>query len=171
MSQRESGYERKARDAYETPAWTTEALMPHIGARLHVWEPAAGSGKMVRALCDAGHVVKASDIMEGQDFLQTKSIFNVDAIVTNPPYSHARAFIEHVLRLMKPSRGLVAMLLRCDYDHASTRQHLFGNCSAFAKKLILTKRIVWFDGPKVAPSFNHAWFVWDWKHKGPPTLA
>ena len=60
---------------------------------------------------------------------------------------------------MKPARRLVAMLLRCDYDHAGTREHLFGGCPAFALKLVLTKRIVWFDGPKAAPSFNHAWFL------------
>jgi hypothetical protein len=66
---------------------------------------------------------------------------------------------------------MVAMLLRTDYDHAATRQHLFGGCGQFAKKVVLTKCIVWFDGPGAAPSFNHAWYVWDWRHVGAPTLA
>jgi hypothetical protein len=48
------------------------------------------------------------------------------------------------------------MLLRTNYDHAATRQHLFSDCNAFAKKIVLTKRIVWFDGPGAPPSFNHA---------------
>jgi hypothetical protein len=48
---------------------------------------------------------------------------------------------------------------------------LFGGCPQFAKKLVLTKRIVWFDGPKAAPSFNHAWYLWDWQHSGLPVLA
>jgi hypothetical protein len=64
---------------------------------------------------------------------------------------------------------------RTDFDHAKSRRHLFADCPAFAKKLVLTKRIVWFvedDGkPKAAPSFNHAWFIWSWKHDGPPTIA
>ena len=30
MSQRESGYERKALDQYETPSWVTLALVPHL---------------------------------------------------------------------------------------------------------------------------------------------
>jgi hypothetical protein len=38
--------------------------------------------------------------------------------------------------------GIVAMLLRCDYDHAAIRQHLFAGCRAFAKKIVLAKRIV-----------------------------
>lgn len=171
MSQRDSGYERKALDLYETPPWVTAALVPHLGSDLHVWEPAAGSGRMVLALADAGYLVEASDIAGGRDFLQTGEIFNCDVIVTNPPYTLAREFIDHALRIMRPAMGRVAMLLRTDFDHAKTRQHLFGDCDQFSKKLVLTKRIVWFDGPGAAPSFNHAWYIWDWKHIGPPTLA
>jgi hypothetical protein len=59
------------------------------------------------------------------------------------------------------------MLLRA--DRAATRSSLF--IHPVAKKVALTKRIVWFTGPKAAPSFNHAWYVWDHKHCGPPTLA
>ena len=78
-------------------------------------------------------------------------------------------FIERGLSLTA-SDGLVAMLLRTDFDHAKSRQHLFQH-PAFSKKLVLTKRIKWFEDSKGQPSFNHAWFVWDYRHKGPPTLA
>jgi hypothetical protein len=62
MSQRESGYERKERDLYETPAWVTLALLPHLPASIRtIWEPAAGSGQMVRALTGAGYQVMATD--------------------------------------------------------------------------------------------------------------
>jgi hypothetical protein len=174
MSQRESGYERKERDLYETPEWVTEALLPHIRDVSNIWEPAAGSGKMARVLERIG-TVQTSDITttifdpRGDDFLK---IVNRPwaAIITNPPYALAQEFIQHALRLTKPN-GLVAMLLRTDYDHAKTRQHLFGGCPQFAKKLVLTRRIVWFDGPNAAPSFNHAWYLWDWIHSGPPTIA
>lgn len=106
------------------------------------------------------------------DFLKAEDVpdFDVDAIITNPPYARAYEFIEHALKLMNPN-GVVAMLLRTDFDHAKTRQHLFAGCHAFAKKLVLTKRIQWFADSKGQPSFNHAWFIWDWKHKGPPILA
>jgi hypothetical protein len=172
MSQRDSGYVRKERDFYETPLWVTTALIPHLRPTLRVWEPAAGSGKMVDALGAAGLEVEGSDIADGTDFLLQRTAKNgADAIITNPPYAQAKEFIEHALRLTEPARGLLAILLRTDYDHARSRTHLFSNCPAFAKKLVLTKRIVWFDGPNAAPSFNHAWFIWDWRHRGPPTLA
>jgi hypothetical protein len=167
VSQRFSGYQRQERDSYETPAWVTEALCPHLPPLETIWEPACGSGSMVRVLESWGVKVIATDIAAGQDFL-VAAPQGVGAIVTNPPYALAQRFIEHALQL---TTGIVAMLLRCDFDHAKTRQHLFSGCPAFAKKLILTRRIVWFEGPKAAPSFNHAWYLWDGKHRGPPILA
>ena len=169
MSQRDSGYERRERDQYETPAWVTAALIPHLPPLKLICEPAAGSGKMANALAGL-YKVLATDISTGDDFLMKKAS-NADAIVTNPPYALAREFIEHALVLMKPTGGLVAMLLRTDFDHAKTRAHLFGECEAFAKRVVLTKRIKWFENSKGQPSFNHAWFIWDWKHQGPPTVS
>ena len=165
MSQRNSGYERKERDCYETPAWVTEALLPHLPESVKdIWEPACGSGKMVAVLKGAGFKVRATDIDSGTDFLEQRGCF-IDAIVTNPPYALAQEFIEHALSM----GDHVAMLLRTDYDHAKTRQYLFGK--SFAKKLVLTKRIKWFEDSKGQPSFNHAWFIWDHAHNGPPILA
>lgn len=174
MSQRDSGYERHERDLYETPPWVTLALIPHLPTRLKpgmsVYEPAAGSGKMLRVLADVGFVVDADDISDGGDFLECIRT-NYSAIITNPPYDIAVEFIDRAIRLQKAEAGLVAMLLRTDFDHARTRSRLFGDCPSFAKKVVLTKRIKWFEDGKGSPSFNHAWFIWDHQHEGPPTLA
>jgi hypothetical protein len=63
------------------------------------------------------------------------------------------------------------MLLRRDFDHAATRAHLFAGCPTFAKKVVLTKRIKWFEDSTGSPSFNPCWMVWDRLHRGSPTLA
>lgn len=176
MSQRDSGYERKERDLYETPEWVTEALLPHIPRQkpIEIWEPACGSGKMVRVLSAFGNVL-GTDIETGSDFLfcitTPWGFSGIEAIITNPPYAIAREFIEHALAQTKEIRGIVAMLLRTDFDHAAGRKHLFAEHSAFAKKVVLTKRIQWFEDSKGSPSFNHSWYIWDWKHSGPPTIA
>ena len=172
MSQRDSGYERKERDLYETPAWVTHALvaiLPQLVGR-NIIEPACGSGKMVRAMQDKGLHVTGFDIADGRDFLQCLGAVG-SAVVTNPPYVLAQEFCEHAIELMRPVNGLVAMLLRTDFDHAKTRQHLFSGCPNFARKLVLTKRIKWFEDSKGQPSFNHAWYIWDHTHQGAPTLA
>ena len=145
MSQRGSGYARKELDLYETPAWVTHALREHLPDHVrHIWEPACGSGKMVSALEEWGVQISRSDISRNQDFFQFATC-EADGIVTNPPYSEAARFIEHALALTKSSAGFVAMLLRTDFDHAKSRQHLFGGCPQFAKKVVLTKRIRWFE--------------------------
>ncbi|WP_315730199.1 hypothetical protein [Bradyrhizobium sp. SZCCHNRI2010] len=171
MSQRHSGWKRESLDRYETPAWVTAALMPHLPKRLHVWECACGSGNMVRALAAAGHTVNATDVHTGTDFLKVGTApHGVRAVVSNPPFDQAQGFIEHAIELMKPVDGSIAMLLRIDYGCAKTRQHLFGDCPIFARKIELTRRIRWFEGTKGHPSYNHAWFVWDWQHRGEPAL-
>jgi hypothetical protein len=177
MSQRNSDYARKERDFYTTPPWVTETLLPHLPTHVnHIWEPACGDGRMSNVLsrkCD----VFGSDIAFGSDFLAATALpcQGLGGIVTNPPYEHATEFCEKALRMMEPVGGFVAMLLRTDFDHAQGRTHLFRDCPAFSKKVVLMKRIVWFvedDGkPKASPSFNHAWFLWDWRHDGPATLA
>ncbi len=169
MSQRDSGYVRKERDAYETPEWVTDVLLPHIPAYVKsIWEPACGTGKMSGVLDDAGFQVRCSDITTGWDFLSEipMNITPMEAIITNPPYEFALQFIDRAL----DEAQFVAMLLRTDYDHAKTRARLFTE-PRFAKKIVLTRRIKWFEGTKGSPSFNHAWFIWDARHRGPPILT
>lgn len=177
MSQRVSSYDRVALDTYRTPAWVTNCLLAFIQAKPGtLWEPAASDGQMVKILQDQ-FLVLATDIQTGTDFLKTTALPDpsVRGIITNPPYSVAEDFCAHAIKLTAPVKGFVAMLLRVDFDSAKTRAYLFRDCPAFAKKIVLTKRIAWFvedDGkPKSSPSFNHAWYTWDHTHAGPPTIA
>ncbi len=171
MAQRKSGYERKARDLYETPEWVSQVIVPHIPQSKIIWEPACASGKMaevIRADYASDLVTKYGD--NGVNFLETTAddYPDVTAIVTNPPFNReAERFIRHSLALMRPRRGFVAMLLPVDFDSAKTRADIFGYCPAFHKKIVLTKRIVWFerDDGTDNPSANHAWFLWDWSRR------
>lgn len=187
MAQRESGYQRVARDAYMTPPWVTEVLVADLvvrgllprrganGAPLPIWEPAAGSGQMSGALAAAGFEVYASDIepeAKGftHDFLRDDPpviLPPAGAIITNPPYNRAEDFVARAFEFMQPAGGLVAMLLNLDWDSALTRRRLFGDCRGFARKLVLLDRITWFERLpepgklEQSPSENHAWFIWD----------
>lgn len=170
MAQRNSGYERKERDLYETPEWVTLALKLNLPTRpLTIWEPACASGKIARVV----EAARATDLVTsygtaGVDFLQQSSMDGCDAIITNPPFNKgAEAFIRHGLSLLldaAPDTGFMAMLLPVDFDSALTRRDIFNDCPWFDAKVVLTSRIVWVertDGKKAAPSANHAWFVWD----------
>lgn len=170
MSQRISGYIRKENDEYFTPSWCTEALIPHLRVKppARVLEPAAGNDAIVDVLKAAGFKVASSDLKHGINFLDTLRCRD-EAIITNPPYGQAEEFIAHALDLVEPN-GLVAMLLRCDYDHAMTRSYLFDR-EPFARKVVLRRRIRWIPGSTGSPSFNHSWFIWDWTHRGPTTIG
>jgi hypothetical protein len=76
---------------------------------------------------------------------------DAEGIISNPPYVIADRFITHALHLTEPHKGMVAMLLRCDFDHAAGRRHLFADCPAFARKVVLTKRIRWIEGSNRKP--------------------
>jgi hypothetical protein len=196
VAQRESGYERIERDAYNTPRWVTscalkEIMGPRFRPGMTVWEPAAGTGQMVAELRAHDLKVIASDIhaqspddlffpgdrvLVGDflDPLQPFLPFEFDAIITNPPYKDglAERFVRRALELTKERRGLVAMLLGVKFDSAKTRSDIFDEHPAWGMKITLLDRIWWFD-PKLdnngkvnGPSEDHAWYVWDWRNTG-----
>ena len=89
-----------------------------------------------------------------------------DWFISNPPYGFRcrliNPFIEIGLRRLGPN-GALALLLPNDCDSAKERIRYFGACTAFDTKIILTKRIVWFertDGKPESPKENHCWCVW-----------
>lgn len=176
----EAGYPREAFDFYPTEPWVTRALCqavrfgagPGVG-RTWILEPACGDGRMVDELRYAGYWVDASDLADhgvgktGVDFLTAKPEQEYAAIVTNPPFgSLARRFIVCALELMRPQRGMVAMLQRHDFDAPKTNWPLFK--PPYAMKLILPRRPRWSDEDKASPRFPYAWYIWDWNWAGEP---
>jgi hypothetical protein len=198
MAQRESGYVRRPRDAYMTPAWVTEVLLDRLererllpvtervpdpsmfskafkidtGRPLAIWEPAAGTGVMASVMAARGYEVIASDIAPepgvgfAHDFLggalPVLLPAPVGAVITNPPYAEAEDFVATALDIVQPAGGVVAMLLKVDWDSAKTRRRFFAETWRFRMKIVLTDRIHWFDPEpgSAGPSENHAWFIW-----------
>jgi hypothetical protein len=160
-----SGYERQKNDEYTTPSWCVSSLIEHVSITGRVWDPACGQGQaIVNALTSMGVDCECSDVQSGTNFLDLKPAYlsrlDVNTIVTTPPYSLARNFIEHSLELMMPSRGMVCMLLRHEYDCAKTRKHLFSDNKFFDEKIVLTTRPQWFKERVASPRHNYAWFIW-----------
>jgi hypothetical protein len=155
MAERNSEYERLARDDYETPDWVVKALLSVELLPEPVWECAPGRGLMVNALNDAGLFTVARP---DEDFLQRKTMYSVGSIVTNPPYKLADEFIEHALSF----NALVAMLLPVAWDTAKGRVRFFRDNMRFKAKYVLMQRIRWanLEQKTAGPSMNHAWYVW-----------
>jgi len=180
MGKHETAYRRIERDHYPTPRWPADVLAQHVELRRKlVWEPAAGSHRMARALERNGATVYTSDVVSYRgrehdaihDFVSNNStppgLPAVDLVITNPPFGPrgklAEAFIQTGLRLVARHGVTLALLLPRDFDSAVTRRKLFDDCPHYYGSIVLLHRIVWFrrhDGRREAPKENSAWFLW-----------
>jgi hypothetical protein len=138
---------------------------------MRILECACGDGRMARALEAEGANVTAFDIANYgyggvRDFLRDEFPEQFDGTITNPPHGPrgktAEAFIETGIRRL--GNGFLGLLLPADFDSAVTRRRFFDECAAFTAKIILTRRVKWFQNPanpKVTPKENSAWFLWE----------
>lgn len=165
-------------ELYETPPEAVRALMaaePFFSRPQMIWEPACGPGQIVAALEACGHDVIASDKFDysdrwkggrpahwGFDFLdQPEPMRACRAIVMNPPFSMADAFVERALQ----EAPRVYALLELGWlqgDSSPVRNRLIDDgplvrVHAFADRLDMHR-----DGFPVERRTNstrkHAWF-------------
>lgn len=135
-----------------------------------IWEPACGSGDMVRVIRGAGIPCCASDLVprgcpdswQADYFTCLRS--RAPAIITNPPYNlinardgHGR-WLRHSLDM--PDWRYMALLLSWDWPAARANglgalldDHPFSYCYLMRWKLDFTG-----EG---SPPQRNAWFVWD----------
>jgi hypothetical protein len=167
---------RGKEDCYETPEVAVHALLKVETLPRDIWEPACGSGQIVRVLRGAGHDVIATDLhnygcgKHGIDFLAGKFIPMGGAIVTNPPFMRAQEFVEKALSIC-PN---VVMLLRMAFYESKRRANILdggqlARIHVFANRLPMMHRKGW-DGPKASSAMTFAWFCWDRHHHGPTVI-
>lgn len=167
-------------DLYETPPEAVAALLEVEALPRRVWEPACGPGSIVRSLRTAGHDVVASDLVDyrspdqdhhGWDFLMEQAAPDgVEAIVTNPPYKNAAAFVEVGLRVVPK----VVMLLRLGFLESESRRAILdggelARVHVFRNRLPMMHRAGW-EGPRTSNPTAFAWFVWEAGRSGPTEL-
>lgn len=144
------------RDRCYTPAYALDPLLPYLPSGV-VWEPAAGSGSLVRALEAAGRTVYASEIERGQNFFTHAPPAAWAVQVTNPPYSSKYHWIEHSYALGKPW----ALLLPLETLGAWSAQKHFRRHGV--EVLLLNKRVNYYmpiKGIEGSANFPSAWFCW-----------
>ena len=142
-------------DDFQTPPIALAPLLPWLKPEWTIWECAAGQGLLVRAM-KSTHIVIASDILTGQDFLTWRPAGPWDCIVTNPPYSLKQKFLERCYQLRKP----FALLLPLTTFETPKRQSLFARYGV--QVIFLDKRInfVTPSGNGSGSWFATAWFTW-----------
>lgn len=153
---------------YATPDEVTEALFDvWRPAGDCVWEPACGDGCMADVIKRHGYSVIATDLVDrgyspaehGVDFLMEHRKA-ADVIITNPPFNLAAGFIDTAFHL---GVRQLALLLKCTYWHAKTRQRLYQQSTPS-----LVMPLTWrpdFSG-EGSPTLDLMWCVWDGNFPG-----
>ena len=165
---------RKASDFYETPySMAQQLLLTGIVPRESlILEPAAGNGATVKVLDAHGYQVTSYDLSDGIDFLDEQRQF--DVVLTNPPYSHASAFITKAKAV---ARQKVVLLLRLSYLHGIRRYRSIWTDTSFplASVNIFTRYPMLGDPLRCDGKYRtgmivYAWYVWDRDHTGEPIV-
>ncbi len=178
-------YVDRNNEYYPTPPIATLALLKNHPVPKRLWEPAAGRGHISKELIRNGHIVHSSDLFAyddplvpietGVNFLTTEiSRFDVDGIITNPPFKSnlPEKLIERVLTA--PLDGwpitFLALFCRLTFMESARRYELFKKYPP-SRILVFSERIncdeSYFDknhglgGGMVA----YAWYVWDYNWK------
>ena len=172
---------RKPADLYPTPVDCTYSLIPHIADLLpygsRVLEPACADGQLSKALEKYGYKVHSYDLRPdvlygrgGVDFLSDTELFDIDggydAVITNPPFVIADAFIRRSLEIAP----VVVMLLKAQYWNTANRKQLFRDTKPI-RELNLTWRPAFLEAERgKSPLMDCMWVVWQRGHDGLPTV-
>ena len=169
--------ERQAEDYYATDPAATKLFLENYKLKGDVYEPSCGEGHMSEVLKQFGYEVYSSDLID-RGYGKTQDFFiserRADTIITNPPFKHAKEFVEHALTLANKE---VIMLLKLQFLESERRQEFFKN-TPLKEVIVHSKRIVcWKNGEplnekgkKWAGTQAYAWFVWEIGYEGEPTI-
>lgn len=184
---------REENDFYPTPPSAVEALLTVERFRRKIWEPACGTGDMVRPLQAAGHLVIATDLVDRGfgycgdhwNFLERRDPEPEADIISNPPFKLAQAFIQHALNLTRPrlwevggkpvgTAPKVAMFMRLAFLEGRERAPWFPT-TPLARVYVMSARVKIQRGRLAVSSdkggtMAFAWYVWQHGHQGPPSL-
>tara|TARA_R110000787_G_scaffold3148_4_gene12657 strand:- start:44393 stop:45052 length:660 start_codon:yes stop_codon:yes gene_type:complete len=167
--------------------WALIEADPWLQEARTIWEPSCGPGRLVDALQRAGHAVVASDLYdyEGRwradsctlrvwdsDFLDPVHNGNVwrrilqgrvDAIIMNPPFSKADAFVTTALTRAPRVYALLPLGWQQGGEGSIGRDALLDGGDwiryhPFRERLTDMHRDGW-EGRRTRTSHKHAWFV------------
>jgi len=153
LSRQIAGKRLNATDYYATPPWCYENLDIDWSLFSSAHEPCRGDGRIHFFLEEECSIPCTwSEINEGKDFFEYQGA--PDLILTNPPFSLAKEFIEHSLSIS----NTCIMLLRLNFLGSQAR-HIWWKNNLPTALHVLSKRPS-FTG-KGTDATEYAWFVWD----------
>lgn len=176
--------ERELNDFYATSPEAAHLLLKEEKFKPYIWECACGAGHLAKVFKLYGYNVYATDIiyhgygLPGIDFLKVKredAVLTHTDIITNPPYSLAKEFVEHGLELL-PDGGKLAMFLKLTFLESKSRKELFLTTPPYrlyvsSSRLQCAKNGDFQKYSKgVGTAVAYGWYVWIKGFKGNTTI-
>jgi len=173
-------WQRDPLDYYVEPFFCSERLFQEIKFSGPLYDPACGSGRIVKAARAAGYQCVGSDIVRRSEFCKFEADFLMrpigsacpGTIVSNPPFKHAQAFVERALEVATHE---VAMLLPANWRTSDKRSRWLEQTRLWLV-LDITPRPSMPPGAVIeageAPGGGRedfAWYLWKKNHTGPYT--
>ena len=176
-------WERQEHDFYATPTETTRAILDKVPLEGSILEPAVGQGHISKVLEEyyPNNEIVSTDLNDygygetGIDFLTYDFGRKFDNVITNPPFSSAKSFVERALEL---SNDKVLMLMKIQFLESKGRKEFLENSPlkyvyCFSERQA-TMRNGWELNPKTGKPWSTAlflaWFVWEQGYEGEPII-
>jgi len=167
--------DREENDYYATNPEAVHILLENESFT-RVLEPACGEGHISKVLEDYLLEVESYDLID-RGFGKQKDFFDIEHfegdIITNPPYSIARQFLEHSMAII-PEGSKVAMFLKLQFLEGKARKKMFEN---FPPKTVyvFSSRMACAKGGDFSKlegqgSVAYCWYVWVKGFQGSPII-
>ena len=166
-------------DYYATNPEAVKMLLTKYTFDAHtILEPCIGGGHIANAINDfytTKREITGMDLVDRgypgtivADFLTYKTDKKYEGIITNPPYSLAKDFVENGMELLEVD-GQMAMFLKIQFLEGAKRKELFDKYPPKYIYVFRNRMATWNSGlekdPKTgkrwATTMCHAWFVWE----------
>ena len=166
-------------DYYATNPEAVKMLLTKYTFDAHtILEPCVGGGHIANAINDfytTKREITGMDLVDRgdpgtivADFLTYKTDKKYEGIITNPPYSLAKEFVEKGMELLEDD-GQMAMFLKIQFLEGAKRKELFDKYPPKYIYVFRNRMATWNSGlekdPKTgkrwATTMGHAWFVWE----------
>ena len=177
---------RAENDWYCDPVEATEALLRAERFSGASWDPACGVGTIPKTMLQAGLLCHGSDIVDrgygftGHDFIadgMTGEFLGspIANIVANPPFKHARGFVDRALSIASHKVAFLLPLTFLEGEKRGrwfetvplARVHVFSWRISMPPGELLQAGAVKAEGGKKA----FAWFVFEHGWRGPPQVG
>lgn len=147
-------------ELYPTPTYCVSLLAKHLRVEAGDWllEPCVADGNIYSHPAFDGCKKRWAELRRGRDYLKYDFEQKFDLIITNPPFSLTREFLEKSRSELNPG-GVIAYLQRLNYLGSDKRVPFWKSFGTPDKLGVLTPRPRFTnDG---SDSCEYGWFIWD----------